>query len=280
MVPVQQLLPQILHLFHGGIKLEAEQFPLGTSDFREIREPSVGFFDKTRYITTIEKGSKNRPRPALSPQKDLNVLKVENHPRTISFDFSTITRPMRMQDCARHLTAEINEASFKFIRRYRRYLGDSFAADISRFPQDDSIHMAQSDIHERKEKNHPLFDVFLLADEYDSYANEYMNPHDLRSWSDTGIPSLLKGFWPTVKSGAKATTVLKEICPLTRADIVTALTMICKVEKEIQEHVKTLEFYANGCHFCEAGSVELVFNTETAISYLEVSKSTGAFQDK
>jgi hypothetical protein len=33
-----------------------------------------------------------------------------------------------------------------------------------------------------------------------------------------------------------------------------------------------MEFYANGYHFCEAGSVELVFNTETAISYLEVSK--------
>jgi len=143
----------------------------------------------------------------------------------------------------------------------------------------------------------------LLADEYDAFANEYMDPCDARSWSGTEPAALLKGFWSTVKSGKKLDYGIKKqymtsvtplllsdltsganeqqnrsfhpylstICGLTRSDILAALKAICDNEEEVQNHLKKLEFYANGYHFCKGRSVESVYNTHTALLYLQVS---------
>ena len=62
------------------------------------------------------------------------------------------------------------------------------------------------------------------------------------------------------------------ICGLTRSDVLGALQAICTNEEEIQKRLKELEFYANGYHFCDERTVEVVFNTQTALSYLRVNK--------
>jgi hypothetical protein len=62
------------------------------------------------------------------------------------------------------------------------------------------------------------------------------------------------------------------ICGLTQSDVLGALRLICNSEEEVQKHLRELEYHTNGYHFCQERSVERVFNTQTALSYLEVSK--------
>jgi Predicted AAA-ATPase len=142
----------------------------------------------------------------------------------------------------------------------------------------------------------------LLADEYDAYANEYMDPHDPKSWSNSKPYSILKAFWTNVKAGKSTYGIQKvyitgvtpllisdlisgandqenisfsprisTICGLTRSDVLEALRIICN-EEDAQKHLRELEYYTNGYHFCQERSVERVFNTQTVLSYLEVSK--------
>ena len=141
-------------------------------------------------------------------------------------------------------------------------------------------------------------------DEYDAYANEYMDPHDPRSWSDAEPFRLLKTFWSHVKADGKLYYGIKKvyitgvtplllsgltsgandhenisfspqfstICGLTRPDVLGALEVICNNEKEVQKCLRELEYQANGYHFCQQRSVQRVFNTQTALSYLQVSR--------
>ena len=73
-------------------------------------------------------------------------------------------------------------------------------------------------------------------------------------------------------------------CSLTQADIKAALEVMCRnkgmpepearemVEKCLAELIK----YANGFHFCDYEGVDPVFNTNTCLGYLEVSRGIGA----
>jgi len=131
-----------------------------------------------------------------------------------------------------------------------------------------------------------------------------MDPHNLRSWSNTAAAHLLKGFWSTIKAGKKdyygidkvyltgVTPLLlgdltsgfneqenisfdpefSTICGLTQSDVLGALKAICNNEEEVQKRLRELEFYANGYHFCDERIVEPVFNTHSALLYLQVSK--------
>ena len=127
-----------------------------------------------------------------------------------------------------------------------------------------------------------------------------MDPHDPRPWSDTEPFRDLKAFWTNVKAGLKSHYGIKRvyitgvtplllsdlvsganisfspristICGLTRSDVLEALRVICNNEEEVQKHLKELQYHTNGYHFCQQRCVEPVFNTQTALSYLEVSK--------
>jgi hypothetical protein len=129
-----------------------------------------------------------------------------------------------------------------------------------------------------------------------------MNPHDPRSWADTEYFRLLKAFWSNVKAGKKygikkvyitgvtplllsdpisgandhenisSSPRISTICELTRSDVLGALRVICSNEEEVQKHFKELQHYTNSHHFCQQRCVEPVFNTQTALSYLEVSE--------
>jgi hypothetical protein len=62
------------------------------------------------------------------------------------------------------------------------------------------------------------------------------------------------------------------ICRLTRSGVLEVPRVMCNNEKEVQKHLRELEYYANGHHFCQEGSIGPVFNTQPALSYLEVSR--------
>ncbi|KIX01561.1 uncharacterized protein Z518_09287 [Rhinocladiella mackenziei CBS 650.93] len=201
---------------------------------------------------------------------------------------------------------------FKY--EYTRYLGESFASQTSTFVENhpagnlerliNAVDGTLQDIHERGEEDHPLWNVqgiYLLADEYDACANDYMDPHNPRLPSDTAPSRLLKAFWTNVKGGGTLDYGIQKvyitgvmpllssdlvsgandqenvsfnprfsaICGLTRSDVLGALRAICNNEEEVQKYLSELEHNANGYHFCPERSVEPVFNTHTAISYLE-----------
>jgi len=234
----------------------------------------------------------------------------------LEFDFSCITRPSNLDESAEFLAEEISIGLSRFKSHYADYLGPSFASATSAFNEKnpagnlrrliEAVDVELQGIHARGEEKHALWNVqgiYLLADEYDAYANEYMDPHDTRPWTDTKPSQVLKAFWSTVKAGRKSSYAIKKvyitgvtplllsdiisgadhdnvsfnpefstICGLTRSDVLGALKVICNNEEEVQTHLRELAHHANGYHFCQQRRVEPVFNTQTALSYLQVSK--------
>ena len=65
---------------------------------------------------------------------------------------------------------------------------------------------------------------------------------------------------------------ISTICGLAQSDVLAALRVVCNNEEEVQKHLRELERHANGYHFCQEQSVDTVFNTQIALSYLEVSR--------
>lgn len=235
----------------------------------------------------------------------------------LEFDFSCVDRSHNLNESAESLRRLINRSLSTFKLNYTKDLGELFASQTSNFIENDpagnliglveATNLTLQGIHNRGEEHHPLWDVqgiYLLADEYDAYANEYMNPHDPRSWSDAEPFHVLKTFWSHVKAGGKWSYGIKNvyitgvtplllsgltsgandhenisfspristICGLTRSDMLGALTVICNDKEEVQKHLRELEHHANGYHFCQERSVDPVFNTQTALSYLQSVK--------
>jgi len=148
-------------------------------------------------------------------------------------------------------------------------------------------------------------EIYLLVDNYDACANELMDDRpDPRQWSEPEHICLLKSFFGCVKecktrygvskvyitgvrplilqdflSGANDhenvsfEPQMSTICGLARSDVLGALRVMCNNEEEVQKHFRELEDRAGGYHFCPEQNVEPVSHTETALSYLQVSKA-------
>ena len=116
----------------------------------------------------------------------------------------------------------------------------------------------------------------MLADEYDSFANEYMHPHDQRWWHNGETFYVLKGFWAGVKAGGNSRYGIRKVyitgvtslllsdlvsgannqenisfapeistlCGLTQSDVLGALRVVCNNEEEAQRHLYELERHA------------------------------------
>lgn len=255
--------------------------------------------------------------------KDLDVDKVVKNGiiqpgryLILEFDFSLVDRSRDLNESAESLRRSINDGLSIFKLNYTKDLGESFASHASNFIENDpagnlaslvaAVNFTLQDIHSRGEESHPLWDVrgiYLLVDEYDTYADEYMDPHDRRSWSNAEPFRLLKTFWSHVKADGKSYYGIQKvyitgvtpllsgltsgtndhenisfsprfstICGLTRSDVLGALEVICSNEGEVQKCLRELEYHANGYHFCQQRSVERVFNTQTALLYLQSVK--------
>jgi hypothetical protein len=130
-----------------------------------------------------------------------------------------------------------------------------------------------------------------------------MDLHDPRPWSNSEPFNVLRAFWSCVKASKSAHGIKKvyitgvtplllsdyigggsdhvnisfssqisTICGLTQSDVLEALRIIYNSKEEAQNHFKELRRHANGYHFCDERRGEPVFNTQTALSYLQVSK--------
>jgi hypothetical protein len=87
----------------------------------------------------------------------------------LNFDFSRIDRSPPIEKATQALAQEINRTLLRFKRTYVDYLGDSFALETSRFIDSNpalnlgilsaAVDNALEDIHNKGDKNHPLFSV-------------------------------------------------------------------------------------------------------------------------
>src|SRR5690349_3009833 len=125
---------------------------------------------------------------------------------------------------------------------------------------------------------HCLF--YLMADEYDSYSNDYLVPIDSVQWKPprrADTDSLLKGFWASVKSElgyrkiakcyitgvspqsladntsgfnvARFVSWIPEVagfCGLTEADVAAALALVSESAVEAEKHLKIMRDHYNG----------------------------------
>src|SRR5436190_2069978 len=105
--------------------------------------------------------------------------------------------------------------------------------------------------------------IYLLADEYDAYANAYMNPHNPRSWSDSNAANLLKGFWSAVKASKEADYGIKKVymtavTPLLLSDLTSGANE--------QEHVSFAPRFSTSCGLTRSdvlGALDVLCNGKT-----------------
>ena len=135
-----------------------------------------------------------------------------------------------------------------------------------------------------------------------------MDPHDRNAWEGSGVAGALKSFWAAVKAATRYRKGVRKVfltgisplllthlsagfniaenisfdphfatvCGLTKHDVLGALRLVFKNDKEkvqeekVQEHLAKLEKYTNGYHFCNFETVPTVFNPDTVMWYLKV----------
>ena len=146
--------------------------------------------------------------------------------------------------------------------------------------------------------------VYLLVDEYDSFANDYLQPYDApkdgTTWIDTDVGRTFKGFWSTVKSfctngpikrsfitGISPLSLtnigsafhvsknlsfnksLAGLCGLTRSELESVLKKIHPSPQACDKHLKEMAAFFSGYHFCRDQGVDTVYNTETCLEYFQ-----------
>ncbi|RPA89499.1 DUF1703-domain-containing protein [Choiromyces venosus 120613-1] len=238
----------------------------------------------------------------------------------LEFNFSAVNCTRDLNKAAEELALSIITRLKRFYEDYYPYLGGSLGQMISENINQRSainslanlvqlVNRTLREVKNRGDKKHPLANVkgiYLLADEYDAFSNEYMDPHNSQPWAESDASSLVKDFWATVKDNVRLPYGIQKcfitgisplsladntsgfniavnmsfeqevagLCGLSRADVEGTLERICKSKADVERHLDKLTRYANGYHFCRYEKSEPVFNTDTSLEYLEQTPQT------
>ena len=146
--------------------------------------------------------------------------------------------------------------------------------------------------------------IYLLVDEYDAFSNAYIDPYYSNHGAEKvkiSIDATFKAFWGRVESHLGINEIekcfvtgisplsltdvgsgfnvaknlsfhpnLAGLCGLTHTDIEAALKQTCGSDLEAKDkHLSLMTQYFNGYHFCRRSKVELMYNTETCLDYLQ-----------
>ncbi|KAF9299259.1 hypothetical protein BGZ74_008996, partial [Mortierella antarctica] len=232
----------------------------------------------------------------------------------LQFDFAAVNRSQDKNAASHSLNLMLNESIMRFYRTYEPYLRMPASYLIENFIKDDAtasmtacvnaVHDILAGVESPEDPLSMIKGIYLMADEYDSYSNEYLVPIDSVKWKVPQGPdpdSLLKGFWASVKSGlgrgiskCYITGVspqslvdntsgfnvaqyvswepeLAGFCGLTEADVVAALALekVCGTTAEAEKHLKIMRDHFNGFNFVPGGQGLLTYNTNTCLEYLQ-----------
>ncbi|RPA94025.1 hypothetical protein L873DRAFT_1814931 [Choiromyces venosus 120613-1] len=120
----------------------------------------------------------------------------------LEFNFAAVNRTRDLNKAAQGLANNIIWRLKRFYGDYYPYLGGSLDQLISKkINQGDAIHSLRNlvgivdhtlwEVKNGGDTKHPLTNVkgiYLLADEYDSFSNEYMDPHNSKDLSKISGP--------------------------------------------------------------------------------------------
>ncbi|KAF9211009.1 hypothetical protein BGZ59_008639 [Podila verticillata] len=232
----------------------------------------------------------------------------------LQFDFAAVDRSQDGNVSRHSLSLMINRTIKQFYRTYEPYLKMSPNYLFEKCMKDDAIaslrecvdvvHYILARVDRPEDPLSKIKGIYLMADEYDSYSNEYFVPIDsaqvkLPRRADTD--SMLKGFWASVKSGLGrgiskcyitgvspislddytcgfnvACDVSWEpefagFCGLTEADVTSALALdkVCGSTSKAKKHLKIMKDHYNGFNFVPGGRGPLIYNTNACLEYLQ-----------
>ncbi|KAK3836308.1 MAG: hypothetical protein J3R72DRAFT_203444 [Linnemannia gamsii] len=232
----------------------------------------------------------------------------------LSLDFSAVIRSPDRKMAERNLNLMLNESIKRFYMTYEPYLRMSAEDLIENLIMENSaesmiacanvVHGVLANARSPEDPLSKIKGIYLMADEYDSYSNEYLVPIDSVQWKQTqraDVDSVLKGFWAAVKSGLKSgiskcyitgvspqslvdntsgfnvaryvswESKLAGYCGLTDADVAAALALekVCGSTAKAKKHLKIMKDHYNGYNFVPGGRGPLTYNTNTCLEYLQ-----------
>ncbi|KAG0333863.1 hypothetical protein BG000_008832 [Podila horticola] len=277
-----------------------KNFPVhGVTSFKKLRRgANFCFFDKTAFIMALE----SYHEPAL----------VFLRPSR------SVIRSQDREKAEHNLNLMLNESIKRFYKIYEPYLRMSASYLIENFIKDnaaesmmacvDVVHGILGSVKSPEDPLSMIKGIYLMADEYDSYSNEYLVPIDSVQWKPrrVDVDSVLKGFWAALKSGLGRSiskcyitgvspqslvdhtsgfnvaryvsweSKLAGFCGLTEADVAAALALekvcssITKAKTaKAKKHLKIMKDHYNGFNFVPSGRGPLIYNTSTCLEYLQ-----------
>ncbi|KAI7832866.1 hypothetical protein BC939DRAFT_524470, partial [Gamsiella multidivaricata] len=194
----------------------------------------------------------------------------------LPLDFSAVVRSQDREKAEHNLNLMLNESIKQFYRTYEPYFRMSANYLIENFIQDSAaasltacvnvVHDLLASVDSPEDPLSMIKGIYVMADEYDSYSNEYLVSIDSVQWKPprrTDADSVLKGFW--------ASPELASFCGLTEADVAAALALkkVYESTVEAEKHLKIMRDHYNGFNFVPGGQGPLTYNTNTCLEYLQ-----------
>jgi hypothetical protein len=245
-------------------------------------------------------------------QKDIDERKVNpGQYFVLTFDFSKINPRSDLIEANKTLIKFLNSSLQMFYRKYAAYLGGNFADLCQKIDSNDpnlSLQWCAESVRDAIEHDEQLAGIegiYVLVDEYDAFANNYLEPPKTvggpkTAWEDTNVGRTFKSFWATIKSlggegiiqrifitGISPLSLsslgsafnvarnvsfdkdLAGLCGVTYSDLEDALKGICKDPEARNRFLSEITKFFNGYHFCKESTVGTVYNTETCLAYLQ-----------
>ncbi|KAL1922701.1 uncharacterized protein VTP21DRAFT_10240 [Calcarisporiella thermophila] len=299
-----------------------EGFPFNDqNDFYQLRiTPELVYFDRTKYISKLEDFTEK----GLAIDQDVQAKRIiPGQYLVLSLDFSGIKRAREIDTAECQLANIINGAIGLFYKTYASYLGSKSSTQMREelIDPQSPIWSFATCVGEAKEKlravpeedeHHPLAGVkgffgnlYLLADEYDAFTNEFLNidDRDDRDMLRENRHSLLRDFWACVKSRMGyqrlnkcfitgvtplsladrrcaidfATNISTDplpsgLCGLSKNEVLAALKLpgVCNSSHDIIRHFQIMEYNFGGYLFSPTTEGPYVFNTNFCLKYLQI----------
>lgn len=307
------------------------KFPYGNSDFYSLRTEGYVYLDRTHYLNPLENAGKQliflRPRrfgkslwlSTLAHYYDVNrkadferlfgELAIGKNPTPernqymiLRWDFSKVSAHGNTETITQNLFDHVNEAISGFKQNYQNLLANS----IQIFPHN-AIASFDSLANAVKASG---YQVYLLIDEYDNFANEILmqaqadqqNYLDLVR-SEGILKTLFKSIKANVSEGKIGRVFITGVSPVVLSDmtsgynvatniylwskfnalcgitegelkqLVTQTALTCQHPQEtIDQTLTTMKSFYDGYRFCEDMDQPHLYNPTLALYYLHYYK--------